>query len=104
MSTYEFFKGWVGNGFIKSYWGEHHGQEWSWGKIRTSPANKPFARFCGRHKRIGATRGVAHKQFDPEPFKVFKKFNARTSIPNDFEMNWATFHFRFGIKRSKYFW
>lgn len=102
MSTYDFFQSWIGNGFIKNWWSYHKGQSYKY--VKQSPANKPFARWCGRHKRIGATSDVVRKQFDPRPFKVFLKFKSSSSIPYDFKMNWTTFHFRFGQKRNKFYY
>lgn len=103
MSTFNYFFGWIGNGFIKNWWGYYKANDYKRSKI--SPANrKTFVRYCGRHKRIGATWGIAHKQFDPRPFKIYLKFNGRNSIPYDFQMNWGTFHFRFGKKRNKFFY
>ena len=102
MSTYDIAIRWIGNGFIKNWWSYHKADAYM--PSRTSPENKPFHRFAGRHKRMGATRGCTRKQFDIRPFKAFTNFKSRTSIPHHHEINWSTFHFRFGIKRNKFFY
>ena len=83
-------------GFYKTYWASKYDFYYN---TRMSPANKPFARFCGRHKRSGATYGCSHKQFDIKRQRVFHKFRARTCIPHSFQM--VTIVWGFGKGGSK---
>lgn len=70
-------------GFIKIYWAC---REHPYHNKRMSPANKPFARFCGRHKRSGASYGCSFKQFDVGRHKVYNKFRGRKSVPYEYTM------------------
>lgn len=49
-----------------------------------SRAKVPFSRFCGRHKRSGATYLPSLKQFDTSRVKVFAHFDGKTANPRSY--------------------
>ena len=85
MAIFETHLKQVGNGFIKTYW-KYHKAHIGYAPSRITPTYSPFRRFCGRHKRLGATGGCHAKQFDIKSHKVFKTFKSRNAIPISFRM------------------
>ncbi len=70
------------------------------GRNRVSIAKKPFNRFVGRHKRLGASSCCHLKQFDVSRAKAYCKFNTRRNVPYTFEVPHTVWGF--GVIKSKF--
>lgn len=100
MSTFKTQLQEVGNGFIKNYWRYYKADQYNISRMTPTTVELYPIQCKGMHKRLGASKGVHCKQFDIAPFRAFKKFGGRTSLPHDFQMNKHMFHFRFGRKNG----